>query len=125
MNLSISHDSEVEAFAFPFLFLEVSPALGAINGYGKTKSNAFTTPNLKGLLVLEQKKKEESRRRRNRGDGGGFVFWPRGEVVFRLCENEGLKKGIYRREGGKGSAIMGGFGRESGLNLKGEVGGDL
>ena len=41
------------------------------------------------------------------------------------CENEGLKKGIYRREGGKGSAIMGGFGRESGLNLKGEVGGDL
>ena len=58
MNLSISHDSEVEAFAFPFLFLEVSPALDAINGYGKTKNNAFTTPNLKGLLVLEQKKKE-------------------------------------------------------------------
>ena len=58
MNLSISHDSEVEAFAFPFLFLEVSPALDAINGYGKTKSNAFTTPNLKGLLVLEQKKKD-------------------------------------------------------------------
>ena len=48
-------------------------------------------------------------------------------MVFRLCENEGLKKGIYRREGGggNGSAIMGGFGRESGLNLKGEVGGDL
>ena len=78
MNLSISYDSEVEAFAFPFLFLEVFPALGAINGYGKTKSNAFTTPNLEGLLVLEQKKKEESRRRRNRGDGGGFVVRPRG-----------------------------------------------
>ena len=59
------------ATTFPFLFLEGSPALDAINGYGKTKSNAFTTPNLKGLLVLEQKKKEESRRRRNRGDGGG------------------------------------------------------
>ena len=96
MNLSISHDSEVEACAFPFLFLEVSPALDVINGYGKTKSNAFTTPNLKGLLVLEQKKKEESRRRRNRGDGGGFVVRPRG-----------------------------GFGRESGLNLNGGVGGVL
>ena len=35
MNLSISYDSELEATAFPFLFLEVSPALGAINGYGK------------------------------------------------------------------------------------------
>ena len=46
-------------------------------------------------------------------------------VVCRLCENEGLKKGIYRREGVEGSAMMGGFGRESGLNLKGEVGGDL
>ena len=58
MNLSISHDSEVEAFAFPFLFLEVSPALGAINGYRKIKSNTFTTPNLEGLLVLEQNKKK-------------------------------------------------------------------
>ena len=126
MNLSISHDSEVEAFAFPFLFLEVSPALDAINGYGKTKSNAFTTPNLKCLLVLEQKKKEESRRRRNEEEGDGGVFGQRGgEVVFRLCENEGLKKGIYRREGVKGSAMIGGFGRESGLNLKGEVGGEL
>ena len=35
------------------------------------------------------------------------------------------KKGIYRREGGNGSAIMGGFGKESGLNLNGEVGGVL
>ena len=77
MNLSISHDSEVEAFAFPFLFLEVSPALDAINGYGKTKSNAFTTPNLKGLLVVEQIKKEESRRRRNEGDGKALCFRPR------------------------------------------------
>ena len=64
MNLSISYDSEVEAIAFPFLFLEVSLALGAINGYGKIKSNAFNTPNLKCLLVLEQKKKERSRKRR-------------------------------------------------------------
>ena len=87
----------MEAFAFPFLFLEVSPALDAINGYGKTKSNAFTTPNLKGLLVLEQKKKEESRRRRNEGDGDGF----------------GVR------------SYMGGFERESGLNLNGEVGGVL
>ena len=79
MNLSIFYDSEVEAFAFPFLFLEVFPALGAINGYEKTKSNVFTITNLEGLLILEQKKKEESRRRRNRGDGGGFVFWLRGK----------------------------------------------
>jgi len=70
MNLSIFHGSEVEAFAFPFLFLEVFSALGAINGYGKTKSNAFTTPNLKGLLVLKQRKKEGQKRRRNRGEGG-------------------------------------------------------
>ena len=100
MNLSISHDSEVEAFAFPFLFLEVSPALDAINGYGKTKSYAFTTPNLKCLLVLEQKKKEESRRRRNGGDGEGFVFGQKGEeVVFKVCENEGVKEGLYRSGG--------------------------
>ena len=79
MNLSISHDSEVEAFAFPFLFLEVSPALDAIMVMEKRKSNAFTTPNLKCLLVLEQKKKEESRRRRNEGDGNGFVVRPKGE----------------------------------------------
>ena len=79
MNLSVSHDSEVEAFAFPFLFLEVSPALGAINGYGNTNSNAFSTPKLKGLLVLEQKKKEGSRRRGNRGDGGGLCVSAKGE----------------------------------------------
>ena len=78
------------------------------------------------MLVLEQKKKEESRRRRNEEEGDGGVFGQRGgEVVFRFCENEGLKKGIYRREEVNGSAIMGGFGRESGLNLKGEVGGGL
>ena len=68
----------MEAFAFPFLFLEVSPALGAINDYRETKSNAFTTPNLEGLLVLEQKKKEESRRSRNEEEGNGFVFGQRG-----------------------------------------------
>ena len=63
MDLSISHESEVEATAFPFLFLEVFPALGVINSYGKTKIKAFSTPNLKGLLVLEQKKIEGSRSR--------------------------------------------------------------
>ena len=59
MNLSISHDSEVEAFAFPFLFLEVSPALGAISGYGKQKALAFPTPNLEWLPVLEQKRRKK------------------------------------------------------------------
>ena len=78
MNLSISHDSEVEAFAFPFLFLEVSPAFGAIDGYGKIKSNTFTTSNLKGLLVLEQKKKEKSRRRKWRR-WRGFTGSAKGE----------------------------------------------
>ena len=53
----------MEATAFPFLFLEVSPALDAINSYGKIKSKAFSTPNLEGLLVLEQNKIEGSRRR--------------------------------------------------------------
>ena len=49
-----------------------------------------------------------------------------GEVVFRLCENEGVKMGLYRGERGVyGSAIEGEFGRESGLNLNGEVGGVL
>ena len=43
MNLSISHDSELEATAFPFLFLEVSAALGAINGYEKQKAKLFHT----------------------------------------------------------------------------------
>ena len=42
MSLSISHDSEVEAFVFPFLFFfEVSLALGAINDYGKIKKLYF------------------------------------------------------------------------------------
>ena len=58
MNLSISHGSEVEAFVFPFLFLEVSLALGAINGYGKTKKLRFYHTKLRMLLALEQKKKE-------------------------------------------------------------------
>ena len=108
MNLSISHDSEVEAFAFPFLFLEVSPALDAIMVMEKRKSNALTTPNLKCLLVLEQKKKEESKRRRNEEEGDGGVFGQRGgEVVFRLCENEGVKKGLYRNGGGLGSVMYG------------------
>ena len=53
-------------------------------------------------------------------------FGQGGEVVFRLCENEGVKMGLYRGERGVyGLVIEGGFGRESGLNLNGEVGGVL
>ena len=49
----------MEAFVFPFLFLEASLALGAINGYGeKQKSYAFYHTKLRMLLALEQKKKE-------------------------------------------------------------------
>ena len=70
MNLSISHDSEVEAIAFPFLFLEVSLALGAINGYGKTKSNTFTTPNIKGFSSSSKRRKKEGEEEENGGDGG-------------------------------------------------------
>ena len=48
------------------------------------------------------------------------------EVVFRLCENEGVKMGLYRSgERGRIQPCMGGFWRESGLNLNGEVGGVL
>ena len=100
MNLSISHDSEVEEIAFPFLFLEVSLALGAINGYGKIKSYAFTTPNLKYLLVPEQKKKESSRRRRRMEEMEGEGVFGQGEeerVV--LCENEEGMRGLYRSVG--------------------------
>ena len=50
----------------------------------------------------------------------------REEVVFRLCENEGVKMGLYRGgERGRVRLWEGGFGRESGLNLKGEVSGVL
>ena len=83
MNLSISHDSEVEAFAFPFLFLEVSLALDAINGYGKTKSNAFTTPKLKCLLVHEQKKRVEEEEMR--GKGMAIIFGQEGEKWCVCC----------------------------------------
>ena len=57
---------------------------------------------------------------------GALCFGQGGWVVCMLCENEGVKMGLYRSgEGGYGSAIMGGFGWESGLNLNGEVGGVL
>ena len=71
-------------------------ALGAINGYGKTKSDTFTTPNLKGLLVLEQKKKEVSKRRRK---------WRRWR-----CVNGSVKRvlGGYNSFGGVMEVIGGG-----------------
>ena len=108
MNLSISHDSEVEVIAFPFLFLEVFLALGVINGYGKTKSNAFTTLNLKCLLVPEQKKKERKKEKKKKIEEmeWALCFGQGGEVVFRLCENEGVKMGLYR--GGEGVYVMSG-----------------
>ena len=46
--------------------------------------------------------------------------------MFRLCENEGVKKGLYRSgERGRVRSCEGGFGWESGLNLNGGVGGVL
>ena len=46
--------------------------------------------------------------------------------MFRVCENEGVKIGLYRSgERGRVRPCMGGFGREIGLNLNGEVGGIL
>ena len=96
MNLSISHDSEVKAFVFPFLFLEVSSALGAINGYGKTKSNAFTTPNLKCLLVLEQKKKERRRRRRRKmKERERGVYSAKGKKKGLCCVKMKKERGVY------------------------------
>ena len=64
MNLSISHDSDVEAFVFPFPFLEDSSALGAIDGNGKTKRLCFDHTKLKILLALEQEKKEEKKKKK-------------------------------------------------------------
>ena len=46
-------------------------------------------------------------------------------MVFKLCENEGVKMGLYRSGGLMVRSCMGGFGWESGLNLNGEVGGVL
>ena len=72
-------------------------------------------------LAIEKSKKDwmkavgKQRFKRSLGEEEGVV----------LCENEVEWKSIYRREGMNGSAIMGGFGRESGLNLNGEVGGVL
>ena len=46
--------------------------------------------------------------------------------MFRLCENEGVKRGLYRSgERGRARLWEGEFGRESVLNLKGEVDGVL
>ena len=46
--------------------------------------------------------------------------------MFRLCEKEVVKMGLYRSgESGKVRLCEGGFGRKSGLNLNGEVGGVL
>ena len=73
MNLSISHDSEVEAFVFPFSFLEDTPALGAIDGNGKTKSLCFYHTKLKILLTLEQERKEEKKKKKK--------IWYRGRDV--------------------------------------------
>ena len=43
-----------------------------------------------------------------------------------LCENEGVKMGLYRSgERSRVRPCMGGSGREIGLNLNGEVGGVL
>ena len=46
--------------------------------------------------------------------------------MFRLCENEGVKMGLYRvEERGRVRLWEAGFGWESGLNLNGEVVGVL
>ncbi|XLU98847.1 hypothetical protein S245_013187, partial [Arachis hypogaea] len=51
--------------------------------------------------------------RRNEEEGDCVMFGQRGgEMVVRLCENEGLKKGIYRREGVMVRSLWVGFGRE-------------
>ena len=72
MNLSISYDSEVEAFVFPFPFLEDSPVLGAINGNGKTKSLWLYHTKLRIVLALEQKKKEEEEENMEESEGRCF-----------------------------------------------------
>ena len=100
MNLSISHDSEVEVFVFPFPFLEDSPVLGAINGNGKTKSLCFYHTKLRILLALEQEYKELDEEEEEKME-------KREEVCFSQEEKRGLccvkmrKNGrLYIGEGG-------------------------
>ena len=84
----------MEAFAFPFLFLEVSPAFGAINGYGKIKSfsfyhtklRRFARPRAKEERREEKKKRMEEMERCEwlRGDGEEYL----GKGVIGMCEEE-------------------------------------
>ena len=67
----------------------------------KQKALAFTTPNLEGLLVLEQKKKKTVEEEEIEKMEVALFFGQGGEVVCMLCENEGVKMGLYRSgEGG-------------------------
>ncbi|QHO34451.1 uncharacterized protein DS421_9g267050 [Arachis hypogaea] len=59
MNLSISHDSEVEAFAFSFLFLEVFSGLGCHKWLWKNKKQCFYHTKLK--MFARPRAKEERR----------------------------------------------------------------
>ena len=48
----------MEAFVFPFLFLEVSLALGAINGYGKKNKKAMLLPHQTQNVARPRAKEE-------------------------------------------------------------------
>ena len=93
MNISISHDSEVEAFVFPFPFLEDSPALGSIDGSGKQKRLCFDHTKLKRLLTLEQENKELDEEEEEKME-------KRGEVCFGQEEKRGLCCVKMRKNGG-------------------------
>ena len=78
--LPLSYRPLMEAFVFPFLFLEVSLALGAINGYGKNKkAMLFTTPNLE-CCSPSSKRRKNRRRRGYGGDGWLCVFGHMGGI---------------------------------------------
>ena len=92
----------------------------------KQKALAFTTPNLEGCSSSSKRRKKRVEEEEIEEMEWALCVGQGGEVVFRLCKNEGGKMGLYRSgERVWFGHVWGGFGRESVLNLNGEVGGVL
>ena len=66
----------------------------------KQKALAFTTPNLEGFSSSSKRRKKRVEEEEIEEMDWALCFGQGGEVVFRLCENEGVKMGLYRSEEG-------------------------
>ena len=67
----------------------------------KQKALAFTTPNLEGCSSSSKRRKKRVKEEEIEEMEVALFFGQGGEVVCRLCENEGVKMGLYRSgEGG-------------------------